>query len=128
MVCLMDEELAQLAELWTSPPGRYQLLRGEQPHDGLLPFDTVDQQVWLIEDETLLAQAVALMLRAGVPVLSAPARCAVAGCGAQPVRDGLCRQHWNEHEADQEIRRGRGLSGLTASEWAEATRRADRRR
>ena len=124
----MPDDLDDLRELWTSPPGRFQLLGAETGEGGLLPFDTHHQQAVLIEDDALAQRVVARMLDAGVPIVRMPATCLIDQCGQSVVRERLCAQHLLEYEAAQEQRLHQGLAELDPRAWAEAQRRSRKRR
>jgi len=65
-------DLAYFEHMWTSPPGRYALVRVEQDEEavGLLPLGLAAKAVVLIDEDDPLADAVVQrMVEAGVPVL-----------------------------------------------------------
>ena len=125
---MRDDDLADLRELWTSQPGRFQLHSTGAGDRGLLPFDTQHQQAVLIDDDVLAERVIALMLDAGVPIVHIPAACLIDQCRESVVRDDLCAQHLHDYEVAQQQRESQGLTKLEPGPWAEAHRRSRKRR
>src|ERR1700761_4188683 len=98
---MLEDELEDLRELWTSAPGRFQLVDVRSEHGSLLPYDLHHEQAVLIEDDELHQRVVELMIGAGVPVVRMPVLCLVSECREGAVRPDLCGRHAQEYEAAQ---------------------------
>jgi hypothetical protein len=64
------KDASDLEFLWTTPGGRYALLRSSQ--GDLIPFDTLRNEVQLIDDDELAEYVIEQMRKAGLPTIDPP--------------------------------------------------------